>query len=99
MVHLVGGIILLFVVILWIFVLRRSNWRRWTLPVTAIFICPLLTSLLVNWVIEMEHIRNEMKAIIGAGSQDEQWGFGQIIAVFLWLPLCGKILLYVVDRA
>jgi len=102
MAHLVGGIILVFIVILWISVLQRLELpvRRWTLPVilAGLFIFPLLTGLLVNWIAEMECTRNEMEAIIGAVSQDDQWSFGQIVAVFLWLPLCFQILLHVMDR-
>ena len=93
-----AGIVLLIIVICWVSVLQRLEWRRWTLPVTAILIFPLLAGLLIGWIFEMERTRNEMKAIIGAVSQDDQWGFGQIIAVFLWLPLCFKILLHVMDR-
>ncbi|KAF9479043.1 hypothetical protein BDN70DRAFT_932886 [Pholiota conissans] len=37
---------------------------------------------------EMEKTRNVMKSIMGSEFQDNQWGLGQIIALFLWAPLC-----------
>jgi hypothetical protein len=39
-------------------------------------------------VVQMERTRNVMKAVTGAEFQDNQWGFGQVIALFLWAPLC-----------
>lgn len=38
-------------------------------------------------VVQMERTRNIMKAVTGAEFQDNQWGFGQIISLFLWVPL------------
>jgi len=75
-----------------------QKWRRWSQPVAAILIFPLLAGLLIGWIFEMQRTRNEMKAIIGAVSQDNQWSFGQIVAVFLWVPLCFQILFHVMDR-
>jgi hypothetical protein len=39
-------------------------------------------------VVEMERTRNVMKTVTGAEFQDNQWGFGQVISLFLWAPLC-----------
>jgi len=45
----------------------------------------------------MERGRNKFKAIAGPDFQDDEWGFGQIVAVFLWIPLCLKIVYDVLD--
>ncbi|TFK64483.1 hypothetical protein BDN72DRAFT_263454 [Pluteus cervinus] len=44
--------------------------------------------------IEMEHTRNVMKALTGPEFQDNQWGFGQVISLFLWIPLLVQGLWY-----
>jgi hypothetical protein len=28
-----------------------------------------------------------MKAATGSSFADDQWGFGQVVAIFLWLPV------------
>ncbi|KDR77333.1 hypothetical protein GALMADRAFT_442853 [Galerina marginata CBS 339.88] len=38
-------------------------------------------------VVQMEHTRDVMRAVTGPEFQDNQWGFGQVIALFLWAPL------------
>lgn len=40
-------------------------------------------------------MRSKFKAISGADFQDDEWGFGQIIAVCLWIPLCLQVVYYV----
>jgi len=39
----------------------------------------------------MQSARKDFKALTGPDSQDDEWGFGQIVAVYLWIPLCLKI--------
>ncbi|KAH6690198.1 hypothetical protein BKA61DRAFT_625790 [Leptodontidium sp. MPI-SDFR-AT-0119] len=45
---------------------------------------------------QMQFDRNEMKAVLGRDYVDSQWGFGQIISLFLWAQVlygvCGWIL-------
>ena len=36
---------------------------------------------------KMEQTRHIMKEVMGVEFQDNQWGFGQVIALFLWVPL------------
>jgi len=38
-------------------------------------------------VVQMERTRNDMKSITGAEFQDNQWGFGQVVSLFLLVPL------------
>jgi len=35
-------------------------------------------------------LRSVMKGVTGYLFQDNQWGFGQIVSLFLWIPLLGK---------
>jgi len=46
---------------------------------------------MVLWICLLTIGRSKLKATTGTDFQDDQWGFGQIIAVFLWIPLCLKI--------
>lgn len=47
-------------------------------------------------VVEMERTRNVMRAVTGPEFEDNQWGFGQVIALFLWLPLCIQAIYYAI---
>ncbi|KAF9482044.1 hypothetical protein BDN70DRAFT_930317 [Pholiota conissans] len=38
-------------------------------------------------VVQMERTRNIMKEVTGLDFLDNEWGFGQIISLFLWVPL------------
>jgi hypothetical protein len=38
-------------------------------------------------LVQLERKRNTMKAITGAEFQDNAWGFAQVVAIFLWIPL------------
>ncbi|KAH0543890.1 hypothetical protein FGG08_001791 [Glutinoglossum americanum] len=38
-------------------------------------------------LVQLERKRIIMKNIVGADFQDNQWGFGQVIALLLWVPL------------
>jgi hypothetical protein len=44
--------------------------------------------------VKMEHTRQIMKAVTGVEFQDNQWGFGQVIALFLWVPLIIQMFYY-----
>jgi len=48
-------------------------------------------------LVQMERTRNDMKSVTGAEFQDNQWGFGQIISLFLWVPLCIQIVFYGIE--
>jgi len=45
-------------------------------------------------MVRMEHQRTAMKGITGTEFMDDQWGFGQVMAVFLWAPLLVQALYY-----
>jgi len=76
--------------------------RRKHLVLAGLIYCLLLTAFpisstaLVLYEICLLVIgRSKLKATAGADFQGDQWGFGQIIAVFLWIPLCFKIIYFV----
>ena len=37
-----------------------------------------------------------MRSIIGVDFEDDQWGFGQVIAVFVWIPLCLRVIYFAI---
>ncbi|KZP25975.1 hypothetical protein FIBSPDRAFT_928940 [Athelia psychrophila] len=39
-------------------------------------------------LVRMEQIRTIMQHIAGPDFADNQWGFGQIVSLFLWVPVC-----------
>jgi len=47
----------------------------------------------------LQTMRSELRDITGGDFQDDQWGFGQIIAVFLWIPLCLQVVYCVTSFA
>jgi hypothetical protein len=49
-------------------------------------------------LVQLEQKRNVMKIVTGADFQDNQMGFGQVIAISLWLPLIIQSLYYIVGR-
>jgi hypothetical protein len=54
----------------------------------------LMTGSVVFMMYELEVTRSDLRFIVGAEYQDDEWGFGQVIAVFLWIPLCFKIMYF-----
>lgn len=60
----------------------QEDWRYLNLPVSLAFAIAMLVEL-----VELERLRNIMKAVAGEDFQDNEWGFGQVIALFLWMPL------------
>lgn len=47
------------------------------------------------YTIAMERKRHIMHEVTGADFADNQWGFGQVIALLLWAPLLVQILYYI----
>lgn len=45
-------------------------------------------------LVEMERTRGVMKEVTGPDFEDNQWGFGQVIALLLWVPLCVQVIYY-----
>ncbi|KZP20591.1 hypothetical protein FIBSPDRAFT_826925 [Athelia psychrophila] len=39
-------------------------------------------------LVRMEQIRTIMQHIAGPDFADNQWGFGQVVSLFLWVPVC-----------
>ena len=70
-------------------VLRGRKARFLVIPMSLAFIIGMLVELA-----EMERTRSAMKEITGSDFQDNQWGFGQVIALFLWMPLCIQMVYY-----
>ena len=68
----------------------RKDWRPFIIPMSSAFTIAMIVE-----VVEMERLRDVMKTITGADFQDNQWGFGQVIALFLWVPLCSQIAYYI----
>src|SRR5260221_10719322 len=83
---ILAGIILYFGVPLF---LRGRKARILVIPMSLAFTIGMLVEL-----VEMERTRDTMKEITGPDFQDNQWGFGQVIALGLWVPLCIQILYY-----
>lgn len=48
-------------------------------------------------LVQMQAKRNAMRAIAGPDYGDNKWGFGQVISVFVWLPIALKILLWILE--
>ena len=68
----------------------RKDWRPFVIPMSSAFTIAMIVE-----VVEMERLRDVMKTITGADFQDNQWGFGQVIALFLWVPLCSQFAYYI----
>jgi hypothetical protein len=57
-------------------------------------------------MVQLQGKRLFMKAVTGSNFVDNQWGFGQVIAIFLWIPLviqaiyylCGMFLHFITNR-
>ncbi|TFK67424.1 hypothetical protein BDN72DRAFT_859158 [Pluteus cervinus] len=43
------------------------------------------------FLVEMERTRSVMRSLTGSEFQDNQWGFGQVVSLFLWIPLVIQI--------
>ncbi|KAI9769492.1 MAG: hypothetical protein M1840_003969 [Geoglossum simile] len=48
---------------------------------------------------QLEQKRNIMKAVTGVEFLDDQWGFGQVMAVFLWAPLLVQAVYYGIETS
>ncbi len=48
-------------------------------------------------LVQMQAKRNAMRAIAGLDYGDDKWGFGQVISVFVWLPIALKILMWILE--
>ena len=55
----------------------------------TVLIIMTLVVIFLTWFLQT--MRNQLKAMIGGNFQDDQRGFWQIIAVFLWIPLCLRV--------
>ena len=75
-------------------VLRGKESRFLVILASLAFVIGMLVELA-----EMERTRNIMKEITGANFQDNQWGFGQVIALFLWMPLCIQLVYYAIRKS
>ena len=48
---------------------------------------------------QLGHKRSVMKAVTGVDFVDNQWGFGQIVAISLWAPLVIQALWYIFSKS
>ncbi|KAF7985915.1 hypothetical protein HWV62_43824 [Athelia sp. TMB] len=46
---------------------------------------------------QMERTRSLMQAITGTNFGDNQWRFGQVVSLFLWVPICVQAAYYVIQ--
>lgn len=46
---------------------------------------------MIYYTVEMTRKRSIMRAIAGPRYQENEWGFGQIIALFVWVPVLLKL--------
>jgi len=53
-----------------------------------VLVIPMSLAFIIGMLVELAEA---MKEITGPDLQDNQWGFGQVIALFLWVPLCTQI--------
>ena len=86
---IVAALIVIFVVPFVFKVLRGEHFGFLVIPLSLAFAIGMLVELA-----EMERTRHIMKEITGPSFQDDQWGFAQVIAVFLWMPLCIQLVYY-----
>jgi hypothetical protein len=78
----VAGILVLYLSFLW---LRKALRERST---SSLGILSLgLSAGMVYYAIQMELERNGMRSVLGSDFEDDQWGFGQVVALCLWVPL------------
>ena len=56
----------------------------------------IVTGCMIYLMCVLEGTRNYLRSIIGVDFQDDQWGFGQVIAVFVWIPLCLRVTYFVI---
>jgi hypothetical protein len=75
-------------------VLRGRLARVLVIPMSLAFTVGMLVELA-----ETQRTRSLMKEITGAAFQDNQWGFGQVIALFLWMPLCIQLVYYAARKS
>ena len=45
------------------------------------------------YMVQLEHKRSVMRAVTGNSFVDDEWGFGQVVAIFLWAPVLFQSLL------
>jgi hypothetical protein len=56
---------------------------------------PFVFGFMAFMMYELEVSMNNFKSITGADHLEDEWCFGQVtIAVFLWIPLCFKIIYF-----
>ncbi|KDR76924.1 hypothetical protein GALMADRAFT_138962 [Galerina marginata CBS 339.88] len=62
-----------------------------------VFLAPVSLAFAIGTLVvaaQMERTRDIMRIVSGQEFQDDQWGFGQVIALFLWVPLCMQMVYY-----
>lgn len=70
------------------------HWRKWFYLATSV----ALSALAIVMLVDMERIRHRMSKASGSQFQDNQWGFGQVVSLFLWAPLLLQFLYYVYSK-
>ncbi|RDI88124.1 hypothetical protein Vi05172_g2158 [Venturia inaequalis] len=80
---MIGLVIIYFAVIALVKLFEKKKRRQGTLG----FVSLGLSVGMLYYAIKMESQRNHIKAILGKEFLDDQWGFGQVVALCLWIPL------------
>jgi hypothetical protein len=57
-------------------------------PGVSSLCCAGLTGGATYYLVEMQRKRQIIRDIAGQEFEDDQWGFGQVLAIFIWIPVC-----------
>jgi hypothetical protein len=60
-------------------------------PGVSSLCCAGLLAGATYYLVDMQRKRDILSRIIGAGFEDNKWGFAQILSIFIWLPVCVNI--------
>lgn len=78
-------------VVEWISTIANKLFSGYRLGLSLISIGVGLTVMMVTELVQLERLRDTMKRATGDGFEDNHWGFGQVIAIFLWVPFVGEL--------
>lgn len=68
-------------------------------PFSNFFITLAFTIGTMYCLVHMQENRGMIRALAGPQFQDDRWGFGQVLAVFVWTPLSANLLLWLAGLA
>lgn len=88
-----GAGILLIVVVFGVVIctIGGSIWCTLRFPLCGGPVCLGLCGGMIFYTVKMDQERTFIKSLAGSQYQDDQWYFGQVVAVFVWIPLLTTI--------